>query len=634
MMFEAKKHLFPLLVISALLFTVLVYWAGLSGPFLLDDYLNVVQAFVGDFNPAQIYYVATHNESGVLGRPVSMLSFIFTGIIHGPGPWGYKFHNLLIHLVNGGLVFLLVAKVLQKVAPEPRATSNLFVAGLAALIWLLHPLHVSTVLYVVQRMAQLSALFTLASLLLYMHLRESVFSRAWQFFLLAYGVFPACLLLAIFSKENGVLIPVYLLAMEFILFKGEFRDQMQRKRILVFTSVFAVIPIVLGGLYLVTHLNRFTNYALRDFTMQERLMTELHVVVVYLKMILLPRLSDMTLFHDYFPITRTFDLFTAILLVVFIAAIAAVFYWRKKAPMAAFAISWFIISHLLESTILSLEPMFEHRNYLASVGPLTALVYYAASIPGYPKVRYFNLAFLAMITFLCFIRVQEWTARESIYQVAITEHPDSYRAQSEMATLQYQSGNIEAAINHLEIVKQLRSQDFGPVIHQAVFYCGTGNDLGPWFAEAEDKAGRFPVTTYSLTALDNITAVMGNGDCPELDSEQILRLVEIAKAQPDNQTHENYIGFLEKIEGQIYLIEGDAQKGMGLLLSAYNHTGMVRILANMAEILLAFNRLVEAEQIINYMEVVNDEKGGMETMLLEPLRKQLAEARAGGLNVE
>jgi len=111
-------------------------------------------------------------------------------------------------------------------------------------------------------------------------------------------------------------------------------------------------------------------------------------------------------------------------------------------------------------------------------------------------------------------------------------------------------------------------------------------------------------------------------------------LVEIAKAQPDNQTHENYIGFLEKIEGQIYLIEGDAQKGMGLLLSAYNHTGMVRILANMAEILLAFNRLVEAEQIINYMEVVNDEKGGMETMLLEPLRKQLAEARAGRLNVE
>ena len=633
-MFNSTKHVLIFFLLSSLVITVLVYWPGLNGPFLLDDYLNVVQAYVGELDISRIYYVATHNESGILGRPASMVSFIFSGLVHGPDPWGYKFHNLIIHLANGLLVYLLIFRVLSRLAPKTDQKQHMIVAGLTSLMWLLHPLMVSTVLYVVQRMAQLSALFTLASLLIYLELRERTFKKPWSFYVLGYAVFPLIVLLAVFSKENGALIPVYILAIEFIVFRARFNDAVTRRRIAVFLAIFVLIPLVGCSLYMVTHFERFTNYALREFTMPERLMTELHVIVAYLKMILLPRLSDMTLFHDYFPVTRQLDWSTGILFLLLITAISAVFFWRKKAPVAAFAIAWFIVSHLLESTFLSLEIMFEHRNYLAAMGPLLAVVYYAANVPGYPKVMYYNVIFLVMIVFLCFVRVQEWTARESIFQVAIAEHPDSYRAQTEMATLQYRAGNLEAAIAHLEVVKQLRRNDFGPVIHQAVFLCGSGNDLSPWFEDAEEKARQYPVTTYSLTALDNMAVVLGNGDCPELDGQTILRLVEIAKAQPDNQTHENYIGFLEKIEGQIYLIQGDARKGMGLLLSAYNHTGMVRILANMAEILLSVDRLNEAEQIIGYMEGINEESGGVETALLIPLREQLEQARTGGPSIE
>lgn len=633
-MFESNKHLLAISILSSLFITAFVYWPGLDGPFLLDDQLNVVQAYVEGLDLSKIYYEVTHNQSGPLGRPVSMLSFVFSGIIHGPDAWGYKLHNLIIHLVNGLLIFVLVRKILNKLAPQAGSQKNLFVACLVSAMWLLHPLMVSTVLYVVQRMAQLSALFTLLSLLIYMEYRERVHVDKWLVHVLGFALFPLALCLATFSKENGVLVPVYILAIEFIVYGGQLTENSARNRLLVFFTIFVFTPLAVGSVYLLTHFSSINNFSLRDFTMAERLMTELHVIVAYLKMILLPRLSDMTLFHDYFPVTRQFDLSTGILLLFLTGSVFAVFYWRRRAPIAALAIAWFIVSHLLESTFFELEIMFEHRNYLAAMGPLMGLVYYVANIPDYPKLKYFNFAFLILIACLCFIRVQEWTSKEKILQVAIAEHPDSYRVQTEMAILNYQSGNLEAAVAHLEIVKGLLVHDFGVDIQQAFFLCGSGNDLSPLFEAAEEKARQYPVTTYSLTALDNMATIYGNEHCPEVEGESILRLVEIAKLQPDNQTEEKYIGFLDKIEGQIYLIQGEAQKGMGLLLSAYHHTGMVSILANMADILLGVNRVSEAEMIVNYIEEINAESGGIETALLMPLKEKLAQARSGGMQIE
>jgi len=610
-----------------LLLTAVIYWQGLDGPFLLDDYLNIDQSHVDSFSREEIYYAITHNESGLLGRPVSVLSLVLTGIVHGPDPWGYKYHNLLIHLLNGLLIFWLLVKLLPRLSPGTSVEKNLLVAGITSGIWLLHPLMVSTVLYAVQRMAQLSALFTLASLLVYIEARECSEKQLLKFYLLAYLAFPVCLLLSVFSKENGALIPVYILAIELIAYQLSPRDFINNKHISGFLAIFVFIPLTLGSVYLLTHLDSITNYALRDFNMGERLMTELRVVLMYVKMIMLPRLADMTLFHDYIQVTRSFDMVTGLLLALFIAVIGLGFYLRKRVPVISFAIAWFVVSHLLESTIISLELMFEHRNYLAAVGPLFAVVYFLCNCKPFPKLQYVNAAFFLLVIMLTVTRVQEWTHRETIFNVAIMEHPDSYRAQTEMANLQYQAGNIQAAVEHLEIVQNLREQDFGPVIHQAVYLCGSGTDLTPWFEKAEERASQFPVTTYSLSALDNMVAVLNNGDCPELDPQDILSLVNVAKHQSDNLTSEQYLGFLEKIEGHVQLIIGNPQLSMSLMLSAYERTGMVIILENMVEVLLHFDRLTEAEQIINYISEINAESRGTETAILIPLQEQLEAAK-------
>ncbi|MDG2175054.1 MAG: hypothetical protein P8M72_02800 [Gammaproteobacteria bacterium] len=610
-------------LLLVLLATTLIYWPGLSGPFLLDDTLNIVAAYVGSFDFNELYYAVTHNKSGTFGRPVSIFSLVFSGIVHGPEPWGYKFHNLIIHLINGLLIFWLLLKLLPRITPAQSGEKSFLIAGLVAAIWLLHPLLVSTVLYAVQRMAQLTSLFILVALLIYIYAREGAGESASRFYWLAYLVLPACTVLSILAKENGVLIPLYIFAIEFIVYRFEYISELARVRLQWFLGSFVVLPVLAGTLYLFTHLERFANYTTRDFNMGERLMTQLHVVASYMKMILLPTLSDMTLFHDYVAVTRSFDSITGVLFLVLCSAIFLVFYLWKKAPILSFAITWFLISHLLESTFFSLELMFEHRNYLAALGPLLALVYYLFNIPSLPKLKYLSVLFLLLVAVLTTIRVQEWKSEEMILLIAVAEHPDSGRAQSELATFKFNQGDLSGALEHLSMAQQNSPREFGPVLHEIALRCSGGTEIQYLIDEAIARAERYPVTAYSLNSIDNLLVMLNEGLCPEMDLDKLLSVIEAAESQPGNQQSMLSIGFLEKIKGQIYLLKGDYAKGIEFALAGYDKTGMTSILGNLARNLIQLNLLGDAEYIIRIMENINNESGGSETVLIAPLREQL-----------
>ena len=617
-----------------LLGTGAIYWQGLDGPFLLDDFTNVVNTYISDFDSEQIIYAVTHNQSGMLGRSVSVLSLLFSGIVHGPEAWGYKYHNLLIHLINGLLIFWLFHKILLRISQGENQEKSLFASGMVAAIWLLHPLMVSTVLYAVQRMAQLSTMFILTSLIIFVSIREDKQRKPLEFYTLAYILFPLSMALAILSKENGALVPLYICAIELIVFQFIFSTRLERNRLFMFEGLFVALPVIAGSLYTLTHLDKLTNYATRSFDMGERLLTQLHVIVLYIKMILLPRLSDMTLFHDYIKVTRTIDPTTLVLLLFFMLAVFLIFFLRKKAPVLSLAIAWFLISHLLESTIFSLELMFEHRNYLAAVGPLFAIVYYLGEIPAIPKFKYLNILILILMSFMTMLRVQEWKSEVQIYSIAVTEHPDSPRAQTQMALLHFQEGNYIETMRRLDIVQNILSEDFGPVILQASFLCSTQENLAPWIDKAIDRAGNYPVTPYALNSLDRLVKLMGNEACPEITPEMLLSVVEAAKNQPGNKTVQEFFAYLENIEGDLHLLLGNYQVGMGLKLSAFERSGSIEILSAMAEILLSNNRLIEAEQIINYIDRLNAESHGVATALLKPLQEQLAITKSGGNEIE
>jgi len=157
--------------------TAFAYYPGLNGPFLLDDFGSIAPlgnlGGVTDWVTFKAFVFGGH--AGPTGRPLSLLTFLIDANDWPADAWAFKRTNLLIHLLNGILLGVLVSKILSALNYSRQDTR--WIALVSAGIWLLHPFLVSTTLYVVQRMAQLSTLFIFAGLIGHLYGRSFISSN-------------------------------------------------------------------------------------------------------------------------------------------------------------------------------------------------------------------------------------------------------------------------------------------------------------------------------------------------------------------------------------------------------------------------------------------------------------------------
>ena len=156
-----------------LLATAIVFYPGLSGDFLFDDYPNIVsnpKIQISELSTASLITAAHAFDPGLYGRPLATISFALDYLQGGKHPRSYKVSNLILHLFNAGLIFLLCSQLLR--LTQAGKPLNAFAPLAIALIWAVHPLQISTVLYVVQRMEILSLSFVLLGLITYIHGRQ------------------------------------------------------------------------------------------------------------------------------------------------------------------------------------------------------------------------------------------------------------------------------------------------------------------------------------------------------------------------------------------------------------------------------------------------------------------------------
>ncbi|MCH7520055.1 MAG: hypothetical protein IH964_13690, partial [Candidatus Dadabacteria bacterium] len=187
-----RQRLTDLVLFSSIcLITYLIYLPGLDGSFVFDDYGSIVenkQIHVENFsfaNLSQLFIGADKQIHILSSRPVAKLSFAMNYFIGGLEPYGFKLVNLLIHLFTAWTIFLIMSWIFRtdrlldnNIYHPVKPDYSRWLALLTAVIWVLHPLNVSTVLYSVQRMTQLSALFTLLGFAAYLKCRLSQFENA------------------------------------------------------------------------------------------------------------------------------------------------------------------------------------------------------------------------------------------------------------------------------------------------------------------------------------------------------------------------------------------------------------------------------------------------------------------------
>ena len=171
----SKKYSPGWLFAALCLLTVIIYVPGLSGDYMFDDMPNLLhnaQLNIESLDTESLQGAVFSSSSGMFRRPVSMLSFTLNRHFFGIAPYSHKVVNLVIHLLTGIGLYLLSRLVIRSYRqyrnPALSDSTLQWLPVVVAGLWLVHPLNLTPVLYIVQRMTSLAALFTVLGLCLYM----------------------------------------------------------------------------------------------------------------------------------------------------------------------------------------------------------------------------------------------------------------------------------------------------------------------------------------------------------------------------------------------------------------------------------------------------------------------------------
>ncbi|MEW5834102.1 MAG: hypothetical protein AB1832_03475 [Pseudomonadota bacterium] len=398
-MTSAKRSLLSgwLLMAVAFVVTAAVYWQGLYGAWLFDDYPNIVDNHdlqITDTHLSSLARAALSSPSSELKRPLASLSFAANYLIGGLDPFGWKLTNLVIHLLNGLLIFLVARGLLRASArtsspssqqwqEDGRLTSRRagLVAALIAAGWMLLPINLTGVLYVVQRMESLANLFVLAGLLGYLTGRQRILEGRRGGLALCIVSVLAPTVVGVMVKETAVMLPLYAFLIEWLIFRFRGRDTtrqqggVHRGLVALFVGILA-LPMTVGLAWLLPGLLKAGTWATRDFGLGTRLLSEARIVTDYIGWTIIPTPRALSFYHDDFQIsTGLFTPWTTVTSVIFLALLASTIWLaRRRRPLAALGVSLYLGCHLLTGTIIPLELIYEHRNYFASFGLLLALI--------------------------------------------------------------------------------------------------------------------------------------------------------------------------------------------------------------------------------------------------------------------
>jgi len=406
-----------LVLLALLTAAIAAYVPGLHGNFLFDDFGNLpALGATGPVNTWPTFWrYITSGMADPTGRPLTLLTFLLDARNWPADPYSFKRTNLILHLLNGVLLVTLLRR-LGLDAFDRAAQRRIEMASvLGAAFWLLHPLLVSTTLYIVQREAMLPATFTLLGLLLWLRgrraLQRGAITRGLLWIALGLG---GCTVLGVLSKANGILLPTLALVIEYVLLRptsswagaflqtgtgddaqaaipagatlvatGAGGDDMQKAsrasallrggRIYGWAMVvFGWLPAALVAGYLLDSAwNGFVHgvSALRPWTMGQRLLTEPRVLMKYLDLLWLPRPFTPGLFNDQ--IKASLSLWspatTLPALLAVLGLIAGAWLLRRRWPVLALAVLFYFVGQSLESSTIPLELYFEHRNYLPAM---------------------------------------------------------------------------------------------------------------------------------------------------------------------------------------------------------------------------------------------------------------------------
>lgn len=544
-----------LLLLALFLFlAAAAYWPGLHGGFVYDDWGSIsgnANIQISESSWAAWSRAAISFPSGTPPfRSLTMASFAANHLFGGLDPFGFKLTNLVIHLVNGVLLFLALNALFAlqgAVAAEKRLAPALASPGLAAAaiagLWLLLPINLTAVLYVVQRLESLATTFIFLGLWWYLRARLKLWRDGGNGLGLWLSIIT-CTVLGSFCKEVGAMLPLYAALIEFCITSGRNRNGARSRSVMYLYGTFLIAPMLIGSAWLWL---KFVGTDLQGNGTAAwiRLLTEARVLCDYIGWTLVPNLDSLTLYHD--DIARSTNLLsppTTILSILALAALLSAALWQQqRRPLFALGILWFFAGHLLTGTIIPLALAFEHRNYFSSAGLLLGALSLIFPIAGHSRVKIHHVVVTALALFYgitLWMRAAEWSEPMRLAHSEATKRPASAAAQFDYAQALLIEGQstgkqepVRAAMTILNGARKLP----GASIHFEQTMIGvlapSGYTIPPdlWrslIAKLRDE----PPDTNAIHALSRLNHCFSDKVCSAADLPQLALAYDAALSHP------------------------------------------------------------------------------------------------------
>jgi hypothetical protein len=509
---------------------------SVHGAFLLDDLPNLGGLERVAQGEQSVMGFASAGRAGPVGRPLSLLSFALQADAWPYRPAAFKQVNLALHLACGAALAWLLLTALRVAHPALAAPLSLAVAA----AWLVHPLQLSTVAYVVQRMTILAALPMLLGLVAYCHGRIALARepRAARGYLIAIGGLAIGGGIGMLAKESAALIVVLAAVLEHTLL-AELAAPTAWRRV---RALVLHLPLAAGLAALVAWSAGWGagGFEGRDFSLVERALSQPRVLLAYLGVALWPDARPLGIFHDDFAVSRGLldPWTTAPALAALVASVVVAAWARRAAPLLAFGLAWFLGNHLLESTVLPLELYFEHRNYLALVGPLVAaggaVAWLATRWPAQGRATVVLAALLlGALAARGAVEAQRWADPLAQAERWAVEHPGSLRAQSYLANLRKVRGDVAGAAA-VYVAEQARFADGASFAFDWLeLGCGPGEPPLPDAALLRARAAAPRFSYGPSAALDRMVRRFEGGEpCARVPLALLAELTDALAANP------------------------------------------------------------------------------------------------------
>lgn len=619
-------------LLLALVVTALIYAPGLAGGFIFDDFPNIVEnRILRSFanGPAALVAALFSSGSSDLQRPLAMLSFLVNLATTGIDPLAMKATNLLIHLVNGVLVYQLT-RVLGAAAGRHDGLDYRWLAAFVMAAWLLAPVNLTPVLYVVQRMEGLSHTFVFLALLIYARYRScggaDPLSRPLAVWI------PLLLLGGLLVKESGALLVVYLFVLEWLLFRFEGQAQAGRALRRYFIVVLW-LPGLLGAAYLWMKFATQAAFATRPFTLDERLLTQFRVVLGYVDWTLLPRLDQLGLYHDDVAISRGWLQPVSTLLsaagLLALAALAVLL--RRQRPLIALGLLLFFAAQLITATFLPLDLAYEHRNYFASFGLLLAAGSLLVGTRGGAPLSWRVVPVFALLLLFGTVTVQrvaEWSDPLRLAEAEAQRRPQSPRATYEYGRMLIVStgatpdaAQIARVLQALEHAAGVPGASVLPEQALLIFASQQRQPIRPeWWASLSTKLRAAPPDVSDTSSLYALVACVQRKECAFALRDMLNTFgAALAHQPPSAEALTVYANYAANVlaDAPLALRLMDEVVVLRPRNAQYRH--------NRAELLISMGRPQDAEADIAAIRALN--RFGREQPRLDALRQLLESGR-------